>query len=125
MARTVFIVDDSTFIINTLTKFFRETMQFDVVGATTNGMEAIALYRTLKPDLMTLDITMPIFSGLEVIEEIMKEFPDAKILVVSATRGDILMDCELAGAADVIRKPLMFQDPGFVKNFSDIVNRIV
>jgi two-component system chemotaxis response regulator CheY len=125
MPKTVVIVDDSTFIINTLTKFFKETMQFAVVGATTNGMEAINLYRSLKPDLLTLDIAMPVLNGFEVIEEIKKEFPDAKILIISAVRGDMLMDCELAGAADVIKKPLTINDPIFMRELVEIINRVV
>jgi two-component system chemotaxis response regulator CheY len=125
MAKTVMIVDDSTFVINTLTGFFKETMRYTVVGASTNGLEAIGLYRDLKPDLLTLDISMPVFNGLEVIEEIIREFPDARILVISATRGEILLDCEQAGAADVIKKPLMLQDPAFVLQFKEIVDRIV
>jgi two-component system chemotaxis response regulator CheY len=125
MTKTVAIVDDSKFMLNALAKFFTETMQFTVIGASTNGMEAIGLYREFKPDLLTLDISMPILDGLEVVKEIIGEFPDAKILIVSATRGQILFDCEQAGAADFIAKPLLFHDPAFVKRFRDIVCRIV
>jgi two-component system chemotaxis response regulator CheY len=125
MPKSVIIVDDSAFVINMLTKFFNETMQFNVLCATSNGLEAIGVYRNLKPDLITLDVAMPILNGLEVIEEIIREFPAAKIPVVSAVRGDLLMDCVKAGAANFIKKPLTFANPVFVRNFVKVVNQLV
>jgi two-component system chemotaxis response regulator CheY len=125
VSKTVLIVDDSKFIIDMLEKFFKETMHFNVIGIGKNGLEAVELYRTLKPDLMTLDITMPNKDGFEVINEVIAEFPDAKILVVSALRGEALIDCVTAGAADFISKPLTFHQPAFAENFANIVNQIV
>jgi two-component system chemotaxis response regulator CheY len=125
MAKNVVIVDDSKYILDMLVKFFKETMQFNVVGTGTNGNEAIELYRKHKPDLMSLDITMPNKDGAEVIDEVIKEFPDAKILIVSAVRGESLIDCVQAGAADFVSKPLTFHNPAFIKHFVEIVNQIV
>jgi two-component system chemotaxis response regulator CheY len=125
MAKTVLIVDDSKFIVDMLSKFFTETMKFCVVGTGKDGCEAIELFHKLKPDLMSLDITMPNKSGSQVIKELIKDFPDAKILIVSAVRGEPLIDCIQAGAADFVNKPLTFQNPVFVRNFQNIVNQIV
>jgi two-component system chemotaxis response regulator CheY len=125
MPKTVVVVDDSKFIIDILANFFQETMHFSVIGRGANGMDAMELYRKLKPDLLTLDIAMPIKDGYEVIEKLVAEFPDARILVVSAVRGEALIDCIQAGAADFINKPLTFNNPTFVERFVDIVNQIV
>jgi two-component system chemotaxis response regulator CheY len=125
MANTVVIVDDSKFIVKILTKFFEETLQFIVVGTGTNGIEAIELYRKFKPDLLSLDVVMPNKDGLEVIEKVIGEFPDAKILIVSAIRGESLVDCMQAGVADYISKPMNFNNPEFVKKFENIVNKIL
>jgi DNA-binding NarL/FixJ family response regulator len=64
-------------------------------------------------------------NGQEVIDEVVAEFPDAKILVVSALRGEALIDCVTAGAADYLSKPLTFNNPVFVEHFVNIANRIV
>jgi two-component system chemotaxis response regulator CheY len=125
MAKTVVIVDDSKFIIDMLTKFFKETLHFSVIGTGTNGNDAIELYRTLKPDLLSLDICMPNKDGIEVIQDLIGEFPDARILIVSAVRGETLIDCVQAGAADFISKPLTFHNPAFVRHFETLVNQIV
>jgi two-component system chemotaxis response regulator CheY len=125
MMKSVVIIDDSKFIADRLAKFFKDTMKFNVIGTSTNGLEAIGLYRDLQPDLLSLDVNIPIFNGLEVVEEIIREFPNARILIVSAVCGDSVMDCIAAGAADFINKPLAFRDPEFVSHFEEVVNRIV
>jgi two-component system chemotaxis response regulator CheY len=125
MARTVVIVDDSRYIIDLLSKFFQEKMQFSVIGTGTSGRDAIELYRKLKPDLLSLDIVMPNQNGFAVIEELIRTFPDAKILIVSAVRGESLIDCVNKGAADFISKPLTFHNPAFVRHFEMIVNQII
>jgi two-component system chemotaxis response regulator CheY len=125
MAKTVVIIDDSKFIIDALVKFFTAKLRFEVIGTGRDGIEAIELYRKKKPDLLTLDITMPNKDGTQVIGELLKEFPDAKILVVSAVRGVALIECVDAGAANFISKPLTFHNPAFVEQFENIVNKIV
>jgi two-component system chemotaxis response regulator CheY len=125
MANTVVIVDDSKFIVNILSKFFEETLRFNVVGTGKNGIEAIELYRKFKPDLLSLDVVMPNKDGLAVIEKVIGEFPSAKILIVSAIRGESLVDCMQAGVADYISKPMNFNNPAFVRNFENIVNKII
>jgi two-component system chemotaxis response regulator CheY len=79
---------------------------FEVVGEGENGKDAIRLYRELKPDLVTLDITMPEMSGLEAVKEIRKEFPDAKVMMCSAMgQQKMVVESIEAGAKDFIVKP--------------------
>ena len=56
----------------------------EVIGEATNGRQAINMYKELKPDLVTMDISMPILSGVEAVKEIIGEDPDAKIIMISA-----------------------------------------
>lgn len=124
MPKTVVIVDDSQFIIDTLARFLTGTMEFTVVGTGKCGEDAISLYRTHRPDLLTVDICMPGKSGGDVVREVLQEFPDAKILVVSAVRGAPLYACVEAGAVDCVSKPLPFHNPAFSMEFQEIVNQI-
>jgi two-component system chemotaxis response regulator CheY len=125
MPKTVIIIDDSKFIIDLLTKLYTETMHFSVVGTSTNGSDAVQLYREFKPDLLSLDIVMPNKDGVKVIEEILAEFPEAKILVISAMRGDTMIECLQKGIADYITKPLKIMNPGYVREFERVVRRVV
>jgi len=59
-----------------------------VVGEAEDGAQAVALYRTLLPDLILLDLQMPKVDGIEAIEQIRQDFPQAKILVLTTYSGD-------------------------------------
>ena len=101
----VLVVDDSQFmrlnIINYLTK-----NNIDVVGQAANGSEAIRLYKELKPDIVTMDITMPDMNGVEAVKEIIKMDPNAKIIMCSAMgQQAMVIDAIQAGARDFVVKP--------------------
>ncbi len=77
----------------------------EVVGEATTGVEAVELYRKTKPDLMFLDINMPLKTGDEVLREILVEFPMAFIIVLtSVSDAQSIMDCISLGAMSYIRK---------------------
>lgn len=102
----VLVVDDSQFmrlnIINYLTK-----NNIDVVGQAANGSEAIRLYKELKPDIVTMDITMPDMNGVEAVKEIIKMDPDAKIIMCSAMgQQGMVIESIKAGAKGFLIKPL-------------------
>lgn len=83
MPKTIMIVDDSNVIRNRITRGSKE-MDFAVVATATNGAEAVELYKQHRPDLVTMDLTMPKMDGLECISEITMLDEDANILVISA-----------------------------------------
>ena len=101
----VLVVDDAGFMRNAL-KMVLERNGFLVCGEAENGRIAIEKYEELKPDIVTMDITMPEKTGLEALQEIMKTNPTAKIVMVSALgQENFVRDAILAGAKGFIVKP--------------------
>ena len=122
--KRVVIVDDSKFIIKQLTEFYRDVMGFTVVATAESGEEGIELYKKYKPDLLSLDIVMMGMSGLEVVEEIITEFPNANIIMVSAVRTYEMLECINLGAKGYVEKPLQLQSDEYVKDFKDTLSEI-
>lgn len=105
MAKTVLITDDTAFMRMTL-KNVIEKNGYTVVGEAGDGEEAVALYKELKPDMVTMDITMPKMDGITAIKEIMKIDPNAKIIVCSAMgQKPMVIEALSAGAKDFLVKP--------------------
>lgn len=105
MGLRVLIVDDALFMRNMLKDIFTNAGH-SVVGEAANGDEAIAQYAELKPDLVTMDIVMPQKSGIEALQEIRKQYPDATIVMCSALGQDALVvEAVQSGAKDFIVKP--------------------
>lgn len=105
MKYRVLICDDAEFM-RTLLKDTLENSDFEVVGEAANGNEAVEKYKELKPDIVTMDIVMPIKSGIDATKEIVAYDSKAKIVMCSALGQEILvMDAIEAGAKDFIVKP--------------------
>jgi len=101
----VLIVDDSGLVRDMIRDILESDPGIVVVGEATNGMEAIAKVTTLQPDIVTMDIEMPVMGGLEAIERIIAENP-VPILVVTALTGVRTAFAAVSkGALDVIEKP--------------------
>lgn len=102
----ILITDDAQFTRNMLKKIIDKTDYSEVVGEAGNGNEAIALYKKLKPDLVTMDLVMPEKGGIETIEELIKLDKNATIIVVSALGQEALvLEAAKKGAKDFIQKP--------------------
>lgn len=104
MAR-ILVCDDSAFMRMMLKKVLVDNGH-EIVGEAGDGMEAVQLYRQHKPDLATMDITMPKMDGIQAVAHIHEENPLARIIMVTALgqRG-IITDALKAGASDFIVKP--------------------
>src|SRR2546421_7969025 len=104
----VLIVEDSLTTRRYLVEVLSSHPDFEVVGEAEDGKRAIELCQTLRPDVITLDMMMPVMSGVAVTEYVMAYCP-TPILVVSAStnRGEIYKtyDALAAGALDVLEKP--------------------
>ena len=86
----VLIVDDSPFIHKAISRALANG-DYEVCGIGSNGKEGAELYAKLEPDLVTMDITMPIMDGLDSARLIMKSDPTAKIIMLSAMGDEELM----------------------------------
>lgn len=105
MAKKVLVTDDAP-IIRLMIKDIIQYHGYEVVGEANNGAEAVELYKTLKPDLVTMDIIMPEKDGIQALEEILKYDPDAKVVMVTAIdQRESLMKAIRLGATDYIVKP--------------------
>lgn len=78
------IVDDSAHVRTALAQFCSSLAGLEVAGFSSDGLEALAAIRTLKPDLVTLDIHMPNMNGLQVLEVIRQERCDCRVIVLSS-----------------------------------------
>jgi two-component system chemotaxis response regulator CheY len=117
MSRTVVIIDDSNFLLRQIVDFFVKQLEFTILATGNDGNDAIELYKKHKPDLLTLDINMPNKDGLDALKEILQDFPDANIMMISAVRGGAMLECISAGAKGFVEKPLKFADSNFINDF--------
>ncbi|WP_026368712.1 response regulator [Aminiphilus circumscriptus] len=104
-APRILIVDDSAFMRFMLQKILTDA-GFDVVGEATDGSEGAELYKTLRPDVVTMDITMPILSGLEGLNRILRIDPEARVIMISAMgQKSTVLKALQSGALGFIVKP--------------------
>ena len=105
MAVRVLVVDDAAFM-RMMVKDILSKNGYEVVGEAENGMKALERYQELKPDLVTMDITMPEMDGISAVKEIKKVDPNAKIVMCSAMgQQAMVIEAIQAGARDFIVKP--------------------
>lgn len=105
MALSVLIVDDAIFMRTVLKKMLSEE-DFNIVGEANNGKEAIEKAEALRPDIVTLDITMPEMDGVTALSEILKVSPDSKVIMCSAMgQQPMVIEAIKNGAKDFIVKP--------------------
>ena len=106
----VMVVDDEDHVRRLITTVIK-AMNCDIVGEASNGKEAVSLFCTLKPNMLLLDINMPLKSGKEALSDIKKRFPNAFILMLtSLTDKETVEDCIELGASGFIRKDLPIDD---------------
>ncbi|MDR0764407.1 MAG: response regulator [Synergistaceae bacterium] len=105
MGTKVLIVDDAAFM-RMMLRDILEKNGFEVIGEADNGKTAIQMYADRKPDVVTMDITMPEMDGIAAVKEIKAADPEARIVMVSAMgQQTMVMEAIRSGAADFIVKP--------------------
>ncbi|MDR3278970.1 MAG: response regulator [Synergistaceae bacterium] len=105
MGTKVLIVDDAAFMRMMLRDILAKN-GFEVVGEADNGKVAVQMYNELKPDVVTMDITMPEMDGIAAVKEIKAADPGAKVVMVSAMgQQAMVIEAIRSGAADFIVKP--------------------
>lgn len=103
----VLVVDDSAFMRKLISDFLSEHPRLHVVGTARDGQEALQKIEQLKPDVVTLDVEMPVMNGLETLKHIMQKQP-LPVVMISSTTKEGAENTILAlqyGAVDFIAKP--------------------
>lgn len=100
----VLLADDEAHL-RMLMKTVMRSMNCEIIGEAKNGIEAVELFKKEKPDLLLLDINMPLKSGEEALKEITNEFPDAFVIMLTSLADmESVENCLALGAANYIRK---------------------
>lgn len=118
----ILIADDSIFMRKLLSDLFEEQPDFKVVGVAHNGKDAVEKTAQLSPDLLTMDVNMPVMDGLEALAIIMKEHPLPVVMISSMTKtgAEATLRALELGAVDFISKV-----SGTVSSIADIQNEIL
>ena len=102
----ILVVDDSIVMRKNLSTILRGAGHH-IIGEASNGRQAVSQYLELKPDLVTMDISMPIMSGVEAVQRIIKEDPEALIIMISAVnQKKMVFNAINSGAKHYIIKPI-------------------
>lgn len=105
MTKKIMVVDDSRIVQLNLQKILSDT-EYEVVACCQNGEDALAMYDKVQPDLVTMDILMPGMDGLEAARQLLKEHPEAKVLIVSSLAyDDTVNEASDIGACGFVYKP--------------------
>jgi two-component system, chemotaxis family, chemotaxis protein CheY len=91
MSAKILVVDDSPIVFK-MVKRALEPGGFEIVGHAENGKIALEMYDTLKPDVLTLDVTMPVMDGLETAKNLFEKNPNVKVIMLSAMGDDDLIE---------------------------------
>jgi len=103
--KKVLVVDDAIFMRMTIKKML-EKSDYDVVGEAANGVMAVELYTELRPDFVTMDITMPEMTGIEALKKIKAFDPKAKVIMVTALGQEgMVKEAIMSGAKNYLVKP--------------------
>ena len=105
MAKTILIVDDNAYIRQELCDLFEREEGFEICGEAANGKEAIAKALELHPDLIVLDLSMPVMNGLDAARELKRLMPAVPLIMYSAF-GDVFgeQQARLIGISELVSK---------------------
>lgn len=110
----VLVVDDSVLMRRLIARVLEAEKDFRVVGNASNGLEALTLVRSQKPDVVTMDVEMPVMDGLEAVGRLMRENPVPVVMLSAHTTegARATMEVLTAGAVDFVAKPSRSADTG-------------
>ena len=122
----VLVVDDSMFMRRMITDLLQQDAELEVVGAAKNGQEGLELARQLKPDVITLDVEMPIMDGVTMLQRLMQEQPTPVLMLSSLTKegAEVTLKCLELGAVDFVTKPSGSISMDIYKISSQIIEKV-
>jgi DNA-binding NarL/FixJ family response regulator len=104
----VLMVDDHPLLREGIAAVIEGQPDLEVVGEATNGREAVEQFRARKPDIVLMDLQMPVMGGIEAISAIRSEFPNARIVVLTTYKGDTqALRAFKAGASGYLLKSML------------------
>ena len=107
----IVVVDDQAVVRQGFVSLINTVADMEVIAEGTNGQQAIELYREHQPDVMLIDLRMPVLTGVEAIAAIRKEFPGARMIFLTTYDGDEDIYRSLqAGAQGYLLKDVFFED---------------
>ncbi|MBP2132984.1 two-component system chemotaxis response regulator CheY [Methanomicrobium sp. W14] len=116
----ILVVDDTMFM-RTLLKNILFSGSHDIVGEAENGEDAVEKYKSLKPDLVTMDVVMPKMNGIEALKTIMASDPGAKVVMCTAVGQEQMVKLAIkTGAKGYIVKP--FQAPKVLEEVNNVLS---
>ncbi len=119
--KRLLIVDDSSVMRRTIEKNLAE-YDLEIIGQAANGIEAVEIVKKERPDVVTLDITMPEMDGIACLEEIMKINPETKVMIITALSDKLTGLTALdKGARGFLYKPVSAAD--LEKSFDKLLKR--
>jgi two-component system chemotaxis response regulator CheB len=123
----VVIVDDSAFMRTAIERMLRSSSSIEIVGTASNGVEAIELVRRLRPNVITMDIEMPVMDGLQALKEIMRMYPTPVLMVssLSSKGAKITLDALDLGAVDYIPKPGSTLSANILELQAELVSKVL
>lgn len=127
MATRVLVVDDSVTQRELLVSMLASDPGLEVVGQARTGAEAIRLAAELRPDIITMDIHMPVMNGLDATKQIMSTVPTPILIVTASSSGDDVnpsLDAISAGALMLVSKPRDPRAPGFESERAHLVSMV-
>lgn len=102
----VLIVDDASFMVKALTDILKSDSEIEVIGSAKNGLEALEKIKQMKPDVITLDVDMPVMDGISAVRHIMINEPVPIVMLSSLfDHGDITFEALRLGVVDFLPKP--------------------
>ncbi|MGA2151204.1 MAG: response regulator transcription factor [Geobacteraceae bacterium] len=106
----IMLVDDHKMVNEVLSALLAKEPDMEVVAIADNGMEAISMAREVRPDIIVMDVTMPVMNGLEACRRIMAETPESKIIVLSMhSEREYVVEALRSGAKGYIPKMSAFK----------------
>jgi len=115
----ILIVDDSIIMRRNIETILI-SVGHEVVGQAVNGIQAVEMYKKFMPDLVTMDISMPLMNGINAVSEIMKMDSNAKIVMISAhNQKQMVFEAIKNGAKHYILKPIE------VENVIKVLNEVL
>ena len=105
MSHSVLVCDDASFMRTMISDILSQA-GYEVVGEAETGVQAVEMYKQLKPDLVTMDIVMPDMGGIDAVRAIVEHDPGARVLMCSAMgQQALVVEAIQVGAKDFVVKP--------------------